>query len=102
MSRLLFLVFSLAVFLAGCGGSFAAKQSLIQQMTAVTKEIADLLTTVKDESSAQAAAPKLQSLMKYVETLGQRIEDLDAQPEDLGTDPEFAEVVAPWIAEQSH
>ncbi|MGI8980233.1 MAG: hypothetical protein ACR2FY_13490 [Pirellulaceae bacterium] len=101
MSRFHFLVFSLCVFLVGCGGSFAAKQSLIQQMTSATKELADLLETVQDKSTAQAAAPMFRTLVERAEKLGQRIEDLDAQPEDMGTDPEFAEVVGLWIAEQS-
>ncbi|MBC7856847.1 MAG: hypothetical protein IAF94_25735 [Pirellulaceae bacterium] len=101
MLRFHFLVVSLVAVVAGCGGSFAAKQSLIQQMTSATKELADLLATVQDESSAQAAAAKFRTLVERAEKLGHRIEDLDAQPEDLGTDPEFAEVVGPWIAEQS-
>jgi hypothetical protein len=101
MSRWHFLVLLLCTFFAGCGGSFAAKQAMIKQLTSATKEMADLLTTVKDKPTAQAAAPKLLTLVERVEELGERLDELDGEAEDFGPDPEVAEEVAPWIAEHS-
>jgi hypothetical protein len=101
MSRWRFLVLLLCTFFAGCGGSFAAKQALIKQLTSATREMADLLTTVKDKPTAQAAAPKLLTLVERVEEMGERLDELDGEAEDFGPDPEVAEGVAPWIAEHS-
>lgn len=73
----------------------------MKQMIAATKETADLLATVKDKPTAQAAAPKLLALVEKVEKLGERLDELDAEAEDFGPDPEVAEEVVPWIAEHS-
>ena len=101
MPRFRFVAVLLCPFVVGCGGSFAARQGLVKQLMAATKETADLLATVKDKPTAEAAAPKLLALVQRVEELGERLDELDAEAEDFGADPEFAEEVVPWIAEHS-
>jgi membrane-bound lytic murein transglycosylase len=49
----------------------AACSSKEEQAVDTMNEMADVLATVKDKSSAQAAAPKLKDLRKRMEDLGE-------------------------------
>src|SRR5687767_846022 len=99
--RFLTLTLLLSALLVGCGSSSAAWRAVAKQIMTATKEMADLLATVKDKPTAQAAAPKLLALLERVEKLSERLDDLDAESEDMGADPEIVNEVGPWIAEQT-
>lgn len=99
--RFLILLASLSPLLAGCDSSFVARQALVRQLMAVTKETADLLATVKDKPTAQAAAPQLLTLVERSGTLSERLEELDEDADDLGSDPAAIEEYGQWIAEHS-
>lgn len=89
----------LAAVLAGCGGEAAARKRLTTQLAAATKEMADLLATVKDRPSAEAARPKIQTLIEQVDDW---TEQIDAMEESVGVgDEAVLESQGNWIGEHT-
>src|SRR5262245_39463770 len=62
------------VTLSGCKDSH---ESLIKEMIAAFNDAADILATIKDKASADAAKPKLKKL-------GDKIRDIEARMDKLG------------------
>ena len=61
--------------------------------------MADLLSTVKDKSSAEAARPKIQSLIEQVDAW---TEDIDAMEESVGFgDEAILKAHGEWIGEHT-
>lgn len=104
-NRAHFAVFSLvwlALAFAGCTSQYAARQWLTREAASVTKETADLLATVKDRASAQAAAPRLQRLTDRMVRITDQFEALDTENEIyVGEDEErVLEEHGQWLAQQ--
>lgn len=97
----LFLALLPCAFFLGCGNSLAARRSLTKQLMASTKEMANLLATVKDKPSAQAAAPKMLTLIERVDKLNDRLDAMDTEDGSGGTDEELVKELAGWVAEQT-
>jgi len=104
--------FTLAAFLflgglllssLGCNSQYSTRLSFTRQMTALTKETADLLATVQDKPSAEAAAPKLKVLVERMSKLGDEFEAMDTEDEIyLGQqDQTILEESGKWFAEQA-
>jgi len=84
---------------AGCGGEVAARRSLTQKLAGATKEMGDLLETVKDKPSAEAARAKIQSLMDKVDDW---TEQVDAMEESVGYgDEALLKAHGEWIGEHT-
>lgn len=79
MSRCHLLVLLLCASVIGCGNSAAAQRTVTKQLMSATKEMADLLATVKDKPSAQAVAPKLLTLIDRVDKLNERLEEMETE-----------------------
>jgi hypothetical protein len=75
------LTVGLALLSTACNSQYATRMSLTRQMTEATKETADLLATVKDKQSAEAAAPNLKPLVERIQSLGDRFEAMDTEDE---------------------
>jgi hypothetical protein len=88
----------------------AACSSKEEQAVDTMNEMADVLATVKDKSSAQAAAPKLKDLRKRMEDLGEDFgkdqkktaEDMPPELKDQGDDADRDEPRAPQRARRHH
>ena len=92
-----------AALLLGCDSQYATRLRLTQQSAQVTSETADLLASVQDKVSAEAAAPKLQLLRQRMAQLDDQFSAMDAEDEIyLGEENEtiLAEH-GKWIAAQT-
>jgi hypothetical protein len=89
----------LATAIAGCGGEAAARKRLTTKLAGAIKEMADLLSTVKDKPSAEAARPKIQALLEQVDDW---TEQIDSMEESVGVgDEEILESQGNWIGEHT-
>ena len=100
MSRCHFLLLLLCASVIGCGNSSAAQRTVTKQLMSATKEMADLLATVKDKPSAQAVAPKLLTLIDRVDKLNERLEEMETE-DSYYHDTELLQEVGSWIAEHT-
>ena len=89
-----------ALLLTGCSLPQAQNARLLKAWTARCKEAADLLVTVQDVPSAQAAAPKILAVMKELRKLDEQLE-ASYDPEDVGLvdTPGFTKHAAEGIGE---
>jgi hypothetical protein len=95
----LLLGLALAAAAMGCSSDVAVRRSVTRQLGAATKEMADLLETVKDKPTAEAARPKVQALVKRVDRL---TEELDSMEESVGVgDEKLLAEMGDWIAENT-
>ena len=87
---------ALCLVTAGCSSDYAVKKNLTVKLAAATKEMADLLETVKDRPTAEAARSKIQSLVERVDQLTER---LDAIDESVGMgDEKLLGMYGEWFA----
>ena len=61
------------LLLTGCGRS---PEALITRQIAILDETAETLSTIRDEASAEAAAPKLAKLQQEINALVPRVKEL--------------------------
>ena len=73
----------LTLAVGGCSFPQAQRTRLLAQWNARCKEAADLLESVKDVASAQAASPKIIAVMKELQKLDEQLEASE-DPEDMG------------------
>jgi hypothetical protein len=78
MKKLLALPVLVALLSTGCASDDA--ESLIKQSIAALDETAQALTTVKDEASAQAAAPRLRALAERRKKIEERMVAVKTPP----------------------
>lgn len=92
----------MSLLFAGCSSHYSTRVTLTRQITAATKEAADLLATVKDEPTAQAAAPKLRAVCDRMEKLTEQFDAFDTENEIYMGEQEqkVLEEHARWIAEE--
>ena len=62
------------IFISGCGDSH---ESLMRQQISAMNEAADILATIKDKSSAEAAKPKMKKIGEKLGDLKNRIDRLE-------------------------
>ena len=76
------------LMLTGCGGGANTPEGVADEMVDIMEEMVTILEGVKDESSAKAAADKINSLSAKGEALGKKMEEV------MPKDPEKAMEVA--------
>ena len=77
------LAVSLVLLASGCGRAMSAHESMMRELIAVGYETADVLATITDEASANAAKPKLIDLRDRKYGLRREIRELGPPPKDL-------------------
>jgi len=89
----------LLLLAAGCDTEAAAKRRLSAKLAAATKEMADLLATVKDKPTAEAARPKIQTLIDRVDEWTEEMDSLETSA-GMG-DEAVGESLGNWMVEQT-
>jgi hypothetical protein len=88
------------VFSLGCEVGRPQSTRYLTTWTAKCKEAADLLETIKDVPSANAAAPKLKAVMQELHKLDEKLEaSYDAEEVDFVDSPRVTKQVGEGIAE---
>ncbi len=72
---------AIAVVLLLCSGCGRSAESLIDRQIAILNETATALSTISDQASAEAAAPKLGNLQQEMNSLVPRVKKLDLSAE---------------------
>jgi hypothetical protein len=82
----------------GCGRS--DRLDLMRQAASTTKETADLLATVHDQATAEAARPQLKVLAQRLHSVSEALERYQDRDDEFPSRAE-EKIGAAWIAQQS-
>ena len=67
---------------AGCGGVVGTHEEAVDATLKAMKEVAEILGTVKDKASAEAAKPRLEAVAKRMGEIVEAVEEL-GEPKDV-------------------
>jgi hypothetical protein len=82
MKQILAWVLVLVTFI-GVSGCKRTHESVIKDEISNMKKLASILKDVKDEASAKAAAPKIESIAKEMKSLGEEAKKMGDPPKDV-------------------
>lgn len=68
------------LLLSGCGGGEATHESIVKDSIALLADQADIVATITDEASAEAARPELEALAERMKKLSQQATQLGEPP----------------------